>query len=160
MPRGGTTTDDRGQTTQDFAVGVSIFVLVVAFALTFLPTTVTPFDDRANAPSSAQADRVATGVLGDLSYDGTSNGLDTEATVEFFDDEDADSIRAAYDLPTTTSVNVSLQNLDGTRVENDTIGDLYRPIAVGDPIRPRSVATATRIVALGSDRYRLVVRVW
>jgi hypothetical protein len=154
--------DDRGQTIQDFAVGVSVFVLVVAFALAYLPTTIVPFDDGAAEPSAAVAEGLATNVLADLSAGGAPNTLDPNRTAALFRSADGDDVRADYGLRTVTSANVTLEWLDGQRVSVLSIGGPNRTVtpAAGDPAPTNSAETATRIVRLGPDRYRLVVRVW
>jgi len=35
----------RAQTTIDFAIGISVFLIVVAFVVAFVPTVFTPFED-------------------------------------------------------------------------------------------------------------------
>ena len=47
-----------GQTTLDFAVGVSVFRIVVAFVLAFVPTMLQPFDGSSQG-ETALTDRLA-----------------------------------------------------------------------------------------------------
>lgn len=74
----------RGQTTLDFAVGMSVFLLTLAFVFTFVPGMLAPFDDTTQAETPA-ANRVAedlvTRSLGDAD---TPYVLDEQCTREFF----------------------------------------------------------------------------
>jgi len=83
--RGGTTTDDRGQTTLDFAVGVSVFLLTAIFVLTFVPGMLEPFEESTQEEISA-ADRIATELVEEtLASPERPNLLDRECTVIFFE---------------------------------------------------------------------------
>jgi hypothetical protein len=83
--RGGATTDDRGQTTLDFAVGVSIFLLTAIFVLTFVPGMLEPFE-QSTQEEIAAADRIATDLVeGTLASPDNPHVLDRECTVIFFE---------------------------------------------------------------------------
>lgn len=87
---------DRGQTTLDFAIGVSVFLLVVTFVLAFLPGMVDPFvDGGSEKPVVANriADSVAQGTLGDPAEPYV---LDSTCTLAFFEEGDGDS---GYTVP-------------------------------------------------------------
>lgn len=73
----------RGQTTLDFAIGVSIFLLSVAFVLTFVPGMVQPFTANPQEEMSV-ADRVATQLVQEMLAGTDPYVLDTDCTVEFF----------------------------------------------------------------------------
>lgn len=75
----------RGQTTLDFAIGISIFLTVLLFAFAFVPGFLQPFagggaDDPALA--GRLADKLAEGQLGTPAE---PNVLDRHCTVAFFD---------------------------------------------------------------------------
>ena len=76
----------RGQTTLDFAVGVSIFLVVVAFVVAFVPTMLEPFEQSAQE-ETAVADRLADQLATDLLAENVSEPyvLDRECTVVFFE---------------------------------------------------------------------------
>jgi len=78
----------RGQTTLDFAVGVSVFLVVVAFVLTFVPGMLQPFESSVQQ-ETATADRVAEELGAELLAEevGTPYILDRECTFIFFEDE-------------------------------------------------------------------------
>jgi hypothetical protein len=80
-----TATGDRGQTTLDFAVGVSVFLLTAIFVLTFVPGMLEPFEEGTQEEISA-ADRIATELVeGTLASPDRPNLLDRECTVIFFE---------------------------------------------------------------------------
>ena len=81
---------DRAQTTLDFAVGMSIFLLTVAFVFTFAPNIAEPFSDS-GTENTVVADRVASQlVAGTLADPDRPYVLDRECTVAFFAPENAD----------------------------------------------------------------------
>jgi hypothetical protein len=76
----------RGQTTLDFAVGVSVFLIVVAFVLAFVPTMLQPFDGSSQE-ETALADRLAEQLSTGLLVEDVTRPyqLDRECTVIFFE---------------------------------------------------------------------------
>lgn len=75
----------RGQTTLDFAIGISIFLAVVLFTFGFIPTVLDPFDVVAeDNPTLADrtADNLAHGQLGSADQ---PHVLDWYCTVEYFE---------------------------------------------------------------------------
>jgi hypothetical protein len=83
----------RGQTTLDFAIGISIFLAVLLFIFLFLPGILSPFTESAQEEtisSNRVADQLATGVLASPA---DPYVLDSYCTVEFFraPDESTDS---------------------------------------------------------------------
>jgi hypothetical protein len=76
----------RGQTQLDFAIGVSIFLIVVASVLSFVPAMLEPFESSTQQETSAAnrvADQLVGGTLGDA---GEPYVLDRECTIVFFED--------------------------------------------------------------------------
>jgi len=75
----------RGQTTLDFAVGMSTFLLVVAFTLTFVPSMIQPFT-ATDQENTVVADRVADQLAEGMLVVDTSDPyvLDKSCTEEFF----------------------------------------------------------------------------
>ncbi len=75
----------RGQTTLDFAIGVSIFLAVVLFTFGFLPSVLDPFDVAAE-DNPTVADRTADNLAhGQLGSPDQPNVLDWYCTVEYFE---------------------------------------------------------------------------
>lgn len=138
---------DRAQTTQDFAVGIGIFLLAVALVFGVVPSVFAPYDYTPTGSQSAQADRAATTLLPSTAASETAPQLTTwnETT-----------LRQRAGIPPTTRINASLRGLN-----NDTpVGATVGPSVPND----RSTTTRTRIVLSSDDRCtptcRLVVEVW
>lgn len=151
---------DRAQTAQDFAVGIGLFLLAVAFVFAFVPDVVSPYDVGVGASESAQADRAATLIVGNLSVEDRPNELNHTATDEYFSpgggDLDADQLRQRTGLPFSSRINVTIRN-----VEDDSLrwsgGATHR--------EGREAASASRIVRTDDPSScepacELVVRVW
>lgn len=74
----------RAQTTLDFAIGMSIFLITVAFVLSFSTGITKPFADS-DQDHTVIADRVADAVSGGLLGDPeTASVVDDDCTVAFF----------------------------------------------------------------------------
>jgi hypothetical protein len=146
---------DRGQTTQDFAVGVGVFLLTVAFVLAYVPTALPQPTADATASRNAQADRIADEVVDNLSVAGTGTRLNATRTRQFFEhNDDAATLRENFSLPATTQANITLEYLNGTRVTNGD--DVY----AGSEYRNQSAGSASRLIVYNGTQYRLLVRVW
>lgn len=162
------TDDDRGQTPQDFAIGMSIFLLAVLTVLTFVPSIFTPF----TAPDTAidgQADRASTAALNDLAVDGSStelNRTETESWFATYQSRSTEDLATALGIEPYRSVNVSVVPLDATGNESAvTINGTT--LTAGERYTDQSSSTMVRIVTipgLSGDTCepgcRLVVRVW
>lgn len=154
-------TRSRGQTAQDFAVGIGLFLLAVAFVFAFVPQIISPYETGVGASEAAQADRTATLLVGNLSVDGQPNELNATATSEYFDGLGTDAIRDRAGLPFTARINVTVATLSGGGLASDggttwAAGATYR--------EGRETATATRIVRTTGPGCEpgceLLVRVW
>ena len=147
----------RGQTTQDFAVGIGIFLLAVAFVFSYVPTLITPFS-ASTAPDSAQADRIATDIVANYSTD-TANELNATMLDERDDSSiDEFGIRQSLDGTPIDRVNVTIESFDGNH-----------SYAFGSEYRDQPSGTATRVITLDDPSElglecdpacRLTVRVW
>lgn len=122
--------DQRAQSVFDYAVGVSVFLVVVFGVLAFVPTAFGSFggDDPGGAGDGIAADRAVDHLAGSILDDERPNaGLDTGCTVLFFDGDtghpDVDETEADCELDgphsgtlegrlglsSTTSANVTVQ---------------------------------------------------
>jgi hypothetical protein len=157
---------DRGQTQQDFAVGISVFLLAVFFVFAFVPTTIAPSDANTESESYV-VDRVGNSVAENVTAPEEAGRLDTDAAERFFAAHGSGAaVRANYSVAETTAVNVTLETLAGVTVAVNATDGAVGPGASGIIARagdryPGGVGvSATRIVRLDDRRYRLVVRVW
>ncbi|WP_231182898.1 hypothetical protein [Haladaptatus sp. DYF46] len=140
---------DRGQTLNDYVLGISVFLLTVAFVVAFLPSIFTPFNAPIDDSTAARASRGATFIIDDLSVEGRANVLDQSRTTTFFEQNETE-LRRVLGFPRTTDVNVTLVDAE-TGIVNRSAGD-----APGDD----PTAATDRIVRIGSNTYQLTVRVW
>jgi hypothetical protein len=152
---------DRGQTTIDFAVGASLFLLGVAFVFTFVPGMLGPF--TGGQSDVLVADRAAQQLSSGFLRDGTQPYvLDRDCTQEFF----AGNTPAECDY-TTTDLGALLGLDDATRI-NVTVRDGGSVASLdgvtlrsGDPLPGhQSAVAANRVVYVDGETYRLTVRVW
>jgi len=137
----------RGQTTQDFVVGIGIFLLAVAFVFSFVPSIITPYT-AATTAETAQADRIADAIVSE--YDEGHNELDLRNFDEF--DANEYGIRAVDDVA-VDRVNVTV---------TDGEGEVRH--AAGNEYEGESAGSASRVITTTDDECdpscRLIVRVW
>lgn len=166
----------RGQTSLDFVVGIAVFLLVLALALSFVPEMFAPFDDRQERPlvGDRVADRLVDGLL---SEPGSPSVLNESCTYAFFGAgsscgfDGGETLTERIGLDDSYSVNISLRrNLtaaagletlctDGDGLETDSC---TTELTVGEavPNRTGSVTVTRRTVFLDGRDVRLLVRVW
>ncbi|MGQ4554658.1 DUF7287 family protein [Halobellus sp. GM3] len=152
----------RAQTTIDFAIGIGLFLLVVALVVAFVPTIFTPFQST-EGPQTA--DRIATSLSTDRLGDPTEPYvLNATCTAAFFEqlngggdtlidcqfDTTADSTSAMFSTGPTRDVNVSVRFSNGTT-----------RYAAGPPIpETTSVTAARRAVSIDREAHTVLVRTW
>ena len=163
--------DERAQTSIDFAVGASVFLLTVVFVVSFLPGVFDPFTASGEG-DVLTADRTASLLAEQTLADPTDPGvLDADCTAEFFsaadhgllDDcaltADASDLRTALGFGARTSVNVTVEEA-GT-VRSLALGGSSVELRAGPrPPTTRSVVVSRRVVLLAGEECDLYVRVW
>jgi hypothetical protein len=156
---------DRGQTPQDFAVGISIFLITVMFVFAFVPSVLQPSRAGEEVTLTAEGDRVASALVANLSHPGRPNHLDASAvnaTVNTYEGN-VEQFRSEYGLGKFTNVNVTIRTLDGIGQVNDSTGDPYR---FGDEYRDQQVVEVRRVVTMDDPHQQcqegclLIVRIW
>ena len=178
---------DRGQTTIDFAIGISVFLAVLLFIFLFIPGILSPFTASAQdetVSSNRVADQLATGMLASPS---DPYVLDSYCTVEFFEDDasgcsfENEPLEEQLGVATSyQNVNVSLRgNLTGgsqetlcwDSTEPDTGVNVSSSTACDDPgdtdlTRGDSLpdfepsVTSVRVVSIDGKDATLYVRMW
>jgi len=158
----------RGQTTIDYAVGVGLFLLVVAFVFAFLPSIFAPFSgDSGTLPvlTDRGADRLSSDLL--VESPRRPAALNATCTEGFFDADgsvpagcryatDGDDLAGALgvDAP-AISINVTVGDGTGARSLDGT------ELSAGPaPPSNADAVTARRIVFLEGESGRLTVRMW
>jgi hypothetical protein len=155
---------DRAQTNQDFAIGISVFLLTTAFVFAFIPSIFAPFNSEVDNSEVSQADRVASAFLDNYSVSDQPGTLNAARTEWFFDNgTDGDELRDRYDLPVVAQVNVTVRTQNGSVIRDRNGVTLAR----GDDYSGEPAASSSRIVSFDDDSVcspepscRLVVRVW
>ena len=150
---------ERGQTLQDYTIGISLFIITVSAVLAGLLGFTTPLSAGVTDEDVSQSQRITTAMVQNLSTGRQPNELDAvrlNATLN----RSVDRLRSRWGVETTTSLNVTLSTLNGTRiVEREDV-----KLTAGSSYRNRSTATASRVVTLDDGACdpscRLVVRTW
>jgi len=117
-------TEGRGQTTLDFAIGISIFLAVLLFIFLFIPGILSPFTASAQEETVASnrvADQLATGTLASPTQPYV---LDNHCTVRFFQDNPGDCPFSSGSLESVVGVEENRQRANVTiRGNLSTAGD-------------------------------------
>jgi hypothetical protein len=177
----------RGQTTLDFAIGISIFLAVVLFTFAFLPSVLDPFDVVAEE-NPTLADRTADDLAhGQLGSPEEPNILDRFCTVAFFETGpppgecryDGETLEERLGLGLGQNANVTLFQSEQRLCWTDDAGDAEpglvesdsadcdpssgdTVLAVGDQ-RPGSTdtsITSRRVVTLYGETVVIEVMLW
>lgn len=155
---------ERGQTTQDFAVGIGVFLLAIAFVFSFLPSVITPFDSSVGGAETAQADRIADLVVHDVSTE-TTNEIDGAEFNSTYANASG-NLAEALGLRSSNGNQIDRVNIRIEKLENKTPIGSPGEWAAGDTYENQSAASSARVVTIDSDpsdcnpACRLVVRVW
>jgi hypothetical protein len=147
---------DRGQTLPDFAVGIAVFLLTIAFVSVFVPQLMVPFDGQERP---VVADRFASELSGDvLTESGSGSELNESDTRAFFAQNSTETL-AQFGAASWYSLNVTLRDAPSRDADSAVLcagsddewwitdcGDDAERFAVGEsvPRDERSVATAQR----------------
>lgn len=171
----------RGQTAYDFAIGVSIFLVVVTGVVAFVPSMIAGQDSPGGGNEVIASERAAAYLVEDgLSSPDRPYALDEACVVAFFDDTRRCGFRAnnalTEDIGITSrrAVNVTIEadvDTDGTReplcwtgsdvaeLGSCGAGDLVLT-GGSDADLNQEYAEATRVGRIRGQRVFVVVRVW
>jgi len=167
---------DRAQTVIDFAVGAGVLLLTVGVVFAFVPAIFEPFSN-AMGSSPIVADRTADHLTGSLlaADPAAPSTLSAACTAAFFDGDNSLAADAncgfTADEPTmdllgvgNRDVNVTIRQLGdspttGPPVEQSIDGTSYR-FTRGTTGSQSDVSVASRVVLVGGEQHRLVVKVW
>lgn len=172
---------DRAQTTVDFMIGASVFLLTVAVVFGIIPGIIDPFNE--SQENTLVADRLAAQVSGGMLADtGTPSGLNQTCVNAFFNSSLGNGggcpipfNESVTDLPDRLGVddrhrvNISIQrdvDADGELdVLSTTGGEVgtsgHTKLAIGPDVPPaQSVVVGSRAASLGDKDVIVVVKVW
>jgi len=175
---------ERGQTTLDFAIGISIFLAVLIFIFLFIPGVLSPFTESTQEETVASnriADQLAKGTLASPSEPYV---LDRYQTVEWFDKDDDDlELDLGLD-PNRDNLNVTIRgnvtdngesnNILCWRDDGSDTGLVENPdcdtstpdpdikLTRGDspPSGSQASVTSVRVVSLNKQDVTLYVEMW
>lgn len=153
--------DTRAQTLQDYVLGVSLFLGIVFLVVGFtIPSVIAPFGSDVSSEELNQADRVSGKIVENASLDQAPNELNV-TTVERIVVLSPTELRTRYNLPTTTSLNISVRASDTDAV---VVADDGTRLGTSRALNSDDAVTSKRIVTLSdgscSPACRLVVGVW
>lgn len=176
-------TADRGQSTLDFAIGMSVFLLTLIGVLLFVTATMQPFTSQSQANiglADRIADSLAEGLLGDPAQPHIVNGTCTAA---FFNSTspnycrytgsnltDRVGVKPRRNLNVTMEANITGTEDAETLCWNETQGTVVEigtsdcdiPLVVGStaPQQSGNAVTARRVVTINGTDAILRVEVW
>lgn len=153
---------------QDFALGVSLFLVTVTFVLGLFPGFLEPFTSGPGGAEQAQADRVAGSIVLNLSTAEGKNTLNATRLRTVLDKSEPE-LRERYGLDSTTGINITVRELDGQEiVEIDG-----QTLATAEKRKNQSAVSVGRVITLDNRTVynkvdadkcrpgcRLVVKVW
>lgn len=173
-----TPVSDRGQLYLDYVVGIGIFMLAIAFVLSFAPGMFGTFADEPDRPLVADrsVDRLAGPMLGAETRPSTLNATCTAAffhqSGSFCGFDTTESITAQVGMSSTSNLNVTLSRPVSTTSQRSVLcfdgnsvvpcrGGLTRAtVGPPAPTTQASVTTAYRTIYVNGRDATLVVRVW
>lgn len=159
---------NRGQTTQDFVMGIGVFLITLTFVFGFFPQLMSPYDAGAGAEEASLASRSASTVLSEIETVGAKNDVNSTKAAEYFDHNLSEQfVHANLTLPDAVSVNVTIRTLDRSRIlEVEDASGTIVPLAGGDDYDNQSAVALTRVITMENDSgackpaCRIVVLVW
>jgi len=161
--------DQRGQSTLDFALGISVFLIAVVFIFLFIPDLTGPFytpgEDGDTIQSERTANHLVSTVLASDEDSSHTTTLDPACTEHFFAKTDPPDHcgfddTTMYDSGKLQSTALGLDQRTAVQIEllyqNGTVRD-----EVGEaPPSSGNIAQWTRLVSVSGEPHKLLVRVW
>lgn len=139
----------RGQTTLDFLIGTSTFLIAIGIIIAFVPGMIDPFTVGTEGHSVMANRAVDTLAQSELAEPEEPYMMKESAVDAVLNNStDTAAIKNRLGLGDSVDVNVTLTN--------DTTTKWRGP----SPPDSRSVTSAWRVVTYGGDRAELTVRVW
>ena len=152
--------DDRGQTLQDFALGISLFLVTVTFVFGLFPSYLAPFTEGPGSGDQLRSERVGEAIILNHSVPGQPNVLNATQLNRTLSKNQTE-LRSRYGLSAVADVNVTVRELNDGRVVGHGPGTLSTAERAGR----QPAAASGRIVKLTNESVcrpscRLVVKVW
>jgi hypothetical protein len=159
--------DNRGQTLQDFILGISLFIVTVTFVLGLFPSFLSPFTTGSGGEERAQADRVARSMVVEHATQEGQTSLNASQLQDVLDNSQSD-LRSRYGLPENAGINVTVRDLDG----NSIISHGGAKLATEKKRKNQTASSVARVITFDPESVpasdpnpckpgcRLVVKVW
>lgn len=138
----------RGQTTLDFLIGTSVFLIAIVLILAFVPGIIDPFTAGTEG-HSVTANRAAATLTESTLAEPDEPYILNKSTTDTFFTKDTDAIKSQLGLDPDIGINMTLAN---STVTLDSVGP--------EPPTDRSVTSAWRVVSYDGKRAELTIRVW
>ncbi|RXK49469.1 DUF7287 family protein [Halorientalis pallida] len=153
---------DRGQTNQDYIIGITFLLISVLFVFGYVPGLYSSYADPVDGTQFTQTDRAAEWLVDNYSVEGAENVLEYDATdpsvgiMGLSDETEFDAFRRNASINTTTNrrarpnVNVMIVNssqLNAQQLSDPIVADGNR-LEFGDDYENQSAATSKRVVDL------------
>lgn len=165
--------DERGQTVIDYAIGVSIFLVVVGGVFLIIPTVFEPFS-TGTTTETIIADNTATVVSKDLlMVDTSGDGVDVVCAAALFSGNTSLDGKCGFDagasleetlgVSSTTDVEMYVtgtNSASNSGVISKTVEGKEYTFHRATGSDKRNTVIATRIVSIEGELYQLVVEVW
>jgi hypothetical protein len=153
MMAGDLSEDTRAQTLQDFATGISVFLVAALFVFSTIPTAFVPFEAPVETEDSVRAERYADQTVADVTLDEEMNVMNESRRATLVS-LSTSQLYDRYDVAPGDRLNVTVHrfNAGGNPVVEE----------VGDPYREQAVGAVVRILTGPNCRptCRIVVRAW
>lgn len=159
---------DRGQTLNDYAIGMSVFLMTVAFVFMQVPALMGPFTGAPDPGMTVKAQQTSSmlveNYLAGNQYSDQPSTLDEECTKAFFAGNDAAScpyngeeLTDAFGLQDHRSTRIVITNPSGSSVASLDGVSLERGDSLPDSA---NIESNSRLVQLNGEMYRLTVYHW
>lgn len=151
--------DERGQTAQDYVIGITVLLLTLSGVFLFVPSVFGITEDPVERNAHTQADELAAQLMAEYSAGGTAN------TLSYFRlDRGLDGQRVPQELQRAAGIQrnrVNIRITEDADSSGSPIIESGEPVPAGEP-----TATVTRFVRLSDNRCgsdgvcQIIVRVW
>lgn len=172
---GGFLSDERGQLVQDYALGISLFLITMAFVAVFIPNLLTPFSDVGDEGELIKTERTADHLLDRVLVEQTDQTfavLDRQCTAAFFSgtvepecprgDEYGEGMSEFFGLRDFDNVNITVVEPDTGNIATvtDSTGTTTELRRGDSPPEQQSQSILRRKAIIDGDVVRLRVVVW
>jgi hypothetical protein len=171
--------ESRGQTTQDYILGVSIMLAAVLFVFGFVPGVFDSYESSVDGIDRAQAERAAEHLVSEYGVSGQPNVIENGTGSDLYTNLDGDFTqfrrRAGLNTQTETQAKPNVNVVVVNASEFNEEANFREPVhfegrgsyEFGDDYDNQSAATRTRVVSFSNDpggecspACYLIVRVW